>query len=77
VLPFPWLARAAFARGHLNLELHGIDVLDASDVPAAIAAAQPGLSLRASEKLKRLRRILERLPGQHRTLLDAANQLLP
>jgi hypothetical protein len=77
VLPFPWLARAAFARGHFNLELHGIDVLDATDVPAAIAAAQPGLGMRASEKLRRLRGLLEALPGQHRTLHDAANQLLP
>src|SRR2546423_3315843 len=77
VLPFPWLARAAFARGHFNLELHGIDALDATDVPAAIAAAQPGLGMRASEKLRRLRGLLEALPGQHRTLHDAANQLLP
>lgn len=77
VLPFPWLARAAFARGHLNLELHGIDVLDTTDVPAAIAAAQPGLGMPASEKLRRLRALLETLPGQHRTLHDAANQLLP
>jgi peptidoglycan-N-acetylglucosamine deacetylase len=77
VLPFPWLARAAFARGHLNLELHGIDALDTTDVPAAIAAAQPGLGMPASEKLRRLRALLETLPGQHRTLHDAANQLLP
>jgi peptidoglycan/xylan/chitin deacetylase (PgdA/CDA1 family) len=77
VLPFPWLARRAFAGGHLNLELHGIDALDATDVPEEIAAAQPGLRMRAAEKLRRLRRVLETLPGDHRTLEAAAIQLLP
>jgi peptidoglycan-N-acetylglucosamine deacetylase len=77
VLPLPWLARPAFAHGHLNLELHGIDVLDVTDVPAPIAAAQPGLSLRAPEKLRRLSTLLARLPGEPRTLLEAANDLLP
>lgn len=77
VLPLPWLARAGSAGGHLNLELHGIDVLDHSDVPPAIAAVQPGLRMRAAEKLRRLRGLLESLPGEHRTLHDAAIQLLP
>jgi len=77
VLPFPWLARRAFAGGHLNLELHGIDALDATDVPREIAAAQPGLRLRAAEKLRRLRELLKTLPGDHRTLEAAAIQLLP
>jgi len=77
VLPFPWLARRAFAGGHLNLELHGIDALDATDVPQEIAGAQPGLRMRAAEKLRRLRRVLETLPGDHRTLEAAAIQLLP
>jgi len=77
VLPFPWLARWAFAGGHLNLELHGIDALDATDVPREIAAAQPGLRMRAAEKLRRLRGLLETLPGEHRTLEAAAIQLLP
>src|SRR5207248_9252671 len=46
------LARAAGASGHLNLELHGIDALDASDgAPAALVAAQPGLRIPASVKL--------------------------
>jgi peptidoglycan/xylan/chitin deacetylase (PgdA/CDA1 family) len=77
VLPFPWLARRAFAGGHLNLELHGIDALDATDVPREIAAAQPGLRMRAAEKLQRLRELLKTLPGDHRTLEAAAIQLLP
>jgi len=77
VLPFPRLAQAAFAGGHLNLELHGIDALDSSDVPAEIAAAQPGLRLPAVQKLRRLRQLLEALEGEHCTLYDAAIRLLP
>ncbi|HEY4884742.1 MAG TPA: polysaccharide deacetylase family protein [Myxococcales bacterium] len=77
VLPFPWLARRAFAGGHLNLELHGIDALDATDVPGEIATAQPGLRMRAAEKLRRLRELLKTLPGDHCTLEAAAIQLLP
>ena len=77
VLPFPWLARRAFAGGHFNLELHGIDALDRTDVPPEIAAAQPGLRMPASGKLRRLRSVLEALPGKHATLHDAAIYLLP
>lgn len=77
VLLAPWMARLGAARGHLNLELHGIDLLDASDVPAPIAAAQPGLRMPAAEKAARLRRILQTLPGEARTLEDAARALLP
>jgi hypothetical protein len=77
VLPVPWLAFAGFAGGHLNLELHGIDALDASDVPEAIAAAQPGVRTPAAEKLRRLRFVLERLPGEACTLEQAATRLLP
>lgn len=77
VLAAPWLARAGFAGGHLNLELHGIDALDATDVPFAIARVQPGLRLAASEKLLRLRSVLNRLPGQSCTLEQAAARLLP
>ena len=58
VLPFPALARAAFAGGHFNLELHGIDALDQSDVPREIARAQPGMRTPAAQKLRRLRGLL-------------------
>lgn len=77
VLPLPALARAAFAGGHFNLELHGIDALDQSDVPREIARAQPGMRTPAAQKLRRLRGLLERLPGNHCTLQDAALSLLP
>ncbi|HEY5675371.1 MAG TPA: polysaccharide deacetylase family protein [Myxococcales bacterium] len=77
VLLFPRLARAGFAGGHFNLELHGIDALDGSDVPAAIARAQPGVRMPAAQKLGRLRALLQSLPGEACTLEQAALRLLP
>ncbi len=77
VLEAPWLARGGFAGGHLNLELHGIDALDASDVPREIAEAQPGLRTPAREKLQRLGKLLDSLPGESSTLEQAALRLLP
>ena len=77
VLPAPWLARGGSAGGHLNLEFHGIDALDSSDVPPEIAAVQPGLRARASDKLQRLRALLKSLPGEDVTLEQAATRLLP
>jgi peptidoglycan/xylan/chitin deacetylase (PgdA/CDA1 family) len=75
VLSQPWLAPWGFAGGHLNLELHGIDALEASDVPPSIASRQPGIRLPASEKLRRLRKILKGLPGAGVTLLQASQRL--
>ncbi len=75
-----WLAKAAFAGGHFNLELHGIDVLDATDgAPAELAAAQPGLRLPAKEKVRRLSALLQGLQetAQACTLEEAALRLLP
>ena len=77
VLALPRAARWGAAGGHFNLELHGIDLLDASDVPPRIAAAQPGLQLPVSEKVRRLRALLQSLPGEGCTLEDAARRLLP
>ncbi|MFL5368505.1 MAG: polysaccharide deacetylase family protein [Myxococcales bacterium] len=74
------LVRAAGASGHLNLELHAIDVLDASDgAPALLAAAQPGLSIPAAVKLRRLREVLAavRERAEVCTLEAAAPRLLP
>jgi hypothetical protein len=72
------LSRAAFARGHLNLELHGIDLLDAPDgAPPALARLQPGLALPAKEKLRRLRTLLRALAQRAApcTLEEAAQRL--
>jgi hypothetical protein len=77
VLAAPRTAGWGFSGGYFNLELHGIDLLDASDVPAQIAAAQPGLRLPAGEKVRRLREVLRSLPGEACTLEDAARRLLP
>jgi len=73
------LARGAAAGGHFNLELHGIDVLDASDATPELAAHQPGLRLRAAEKLRRLGALLEtvRATAEPLTLEQAALRLLP
>jgi len=76
LLTAPSLARGGFAGGHFNLELHGIDALDASDVPPEIAAVQPGVRMKASEKLQRLRALLQSLPGEDCTLEQAALRLL-
>jgi hypothetical protein len=59
--------------------LHGIDALDASDVPAGIAAVQRGLRVPASEKLRRLRSLLRSLHERAEccTLEQAALRLLP
>ena len=77
VLALPRTARWGAAGGHFNLELHGIDLLDASDVPPAIAAAQPGLRMPVSEKVRRLRELLRSLPGEGCSLEEAALRLLP
>lgn len=73
------LARAGQAGGLLNLELHGIDALDATDATPELAAAQPGLRLAAAEKLRRLRAVLESLTSRAEmlTLESAALRLLP
>ena len=77
LLAAPWLARGGFAAGHFNLELHGIDALDQTDVPEEIARAQPGLRRPAREKLRRLRGLLRSLPGESCTLEQAAVRFLP
>ena len=71
-----WRSRAS---GHLNFELHGIDVLDRTDVPPQIARDQPGLALPAAEKLQKLRAALVSLRerAEAMTLERAALALLP
>ena len=77
VLALPALARMGAASGHFNLELHGIDALDRSDVPADIGRKQPCIGLAAKEKLRRLRAIAKALAGEAVTLSEAARRLLP
>jgi hypothetical protein len=73
------LSRLGAAGGHFNLELHGIDALDASDAPAPLAALQPGLRQPAPEKLRKLRALLAALRdrGRPATLEEAAVRFLP
>ena len=73
------LARRAFAGGHFNLELHGIDALDASDAPPALAGVQPGLRTPAALKLKRLRALLVSLKERAAlvSLEEAARRIWP
>jgi peptidoglycan-N-acetylglucosamine deacetylase len=77
VLALPSLARVGGASGHFNLELHGIDALDRTDVPADIGRKQPGIALPAKEKLQRLRAVVKALAGDSVTLAEAARRLLP
>ena len=74
------LAGWSFAGGHLNLELHGVDLLDQTDgVPPLLAAVQPGLRVKAADKLRRLGALLAalRVRAEGCTLEEAARRLLP
>ena len=74
------LLRLGEAGGHINLELHGIDALDATDAGSPeLARRQPGLQLPAREKLGRLRALLRKLRarGEACTLEAAALRLWP
>jgi len=54
-------ARAAVGLPFVNLELHGIDFLDAGDVPKALRAVQPDLRVPVGRKLEALAAALETL----------------
>jgi peptidoglycan-N-acetylglucosamine deacetylase len=77
----PWLLRAARAgAGRLplfNLELHGIDLLDASDAAPELAARRPDLRVPAAAKLARIERFARELGREWVTLADAAERLAP
>lgn len=73
-----FLSERSFAKGHFNLELHGIDALDDSDTDLpALARVQPGLRVPAKVKLARLAALLGRLRARAEscTLEDAATRL--
>lgn len=78
----PWAVRAARAgtgrRPLFALELHGLDLLDASDASPALAARQRDLALPAAEKARRLERLVRALGDREwLTLAAAAGRLAP
>ncbi len=73
------LARAGTARRPLlAFELHGVDLLDASDASPALAARQRDLRVPAAEKARRLERFVRALGDREwLTLAAAAERLSP
>ncbi len=64
------------ARPLFALELHGLDLLDASDASPALAARQRDLRVPASTKIERLVRFARALAGREWvTLAQAAERL--
>jgi peptidoglycan-N-acetylglucosamine deacetylase len=76
----PRAARAARAgTGRLplfNLELHGVDLLDASDAAPGLAARQRDLRLPAALKIARIAAFVRALPGREWLTLEAAAERL-
>jgi hypothetical protein len=59
-----------------NLQLHGIDLLDASDASPALAARQRDLGVPAAKKIARVEALVRGLPGRTWiTLVDATERL--
>jgi peptidoglycan-N-acetylglucosamine deacetylase len=77
----PWLLRVlAVGTGRLplfNLELHGIDLLDASEVPPVLASRQRELRVPAAERVRRIESLARRLDREWITLAGAAERLRP
>jgi len=74
------MTRAVLAsRAPINLELHAIDFLDASDpgVDPALAARQRDLAVPAALKLRRLQRVMRAIAAEREvlTLRDVATQV--
>jgi hypothetical protein len=60
-----------------NLELHGIDLLDASEVPSELVRLQPELRVPATVRLARLEAFARSLDREWVTLAEAAQRLRP
>lgn len=58
------LTRALIGQEFINLELHGIDFLDALDVPPAFRDVQPDLRVSVARKLDTFSAVLELLRGR-------------
>ncbi|HET6922361.1 MAG TPA: polysaccharide deacetylase family protein [Anaeromyxobacteraceae bacterium] len=69
------LAAGARRRPLLVLELHGLDLLDASDAPAPLAAVRPDLRAPAARKMDRLLAFARTLERHWATLEEAAAHL--
>lgn len=67
-----WPARR---RPLLDLELHGIDLLDASDAPPALAARRRDLRVPAIRKIARLEAFARSIEAEWLTLEEAATRL--
>lgn len=69
-----WLTRALVGQPFVNLELHGIDFLEASEVPEALRAVQPDLRVPLARKLQVFETVLStlRLHGYSAVRLDEA-----
>jgi hypothetical protein len=69
------IVRPFKARPFLNIGLHGLDFLDATDgIPPALLERQPGLRVPAAEKIRRLTAAFVRAQERHTivTLREAA-----
>jgi peptidoglycan-N-acetylglucosamine deacetylase len=79
---FPEWALRVFSQGTgslplFNLELHGVDLLDASDASEALASRQRDLEVPAAAKVERIEAYVRRLADREWvTLADAAERLL-
>lgn len=62
-------------RPFFNLELHGIDLLDASDATAALASRQRDLWVPAALKIVRIERFIRELDRDWMTLEEVAERL--
>jgi hypothetical protein len=58
------LTRSLVGTPFVNVELHGIDFLEASDVPKALLAAQPDLRVPVTRKLESIAAVFELLRKQ-------------
>ena len=72
------LTRSLLGRSFINLELHGLDFLEARDVPEPLLAVQPDLRVPLARKLASLAAVLEtlRAHGYASLRLDEAARAL-
>lgn len=72
----PWAMRAAAAgarrRPLVNVELHGIDLLDDSETPGQLAARRRDLRVPAAVKMARIERFVRSFGDREWTTLEAA-----